>query len=274
MKPDVEMTFMEHLEELRTRILYCIYIVLPAICISFYFADPMMRLLTYHARTIPELSSPLHLPFKYAFSPIIGPLVIYDPPSSHSILVGLSPTEVVIAYMKVALVAALFFVMPFIMYQIWKFVEPGLKESERKFLVPFILSSWLSFIIGGLFAYAIMMKVAVPFLAGFGEGLVENTWSLASFVSFTLTMMLVFGIVFELPVVIGLLSVLGIVTPSFLSKYRRHAILVIFIVAAVLTPPDPVTQTLLAVPLMVLYEISILVSKVISRKRETSLVKV
>ena len=140
--------------------------------------------------------------------------------------------------------------------------------------MPFVVTSWFSFVIGGLFAWAIMMKVAVPFLAGFGQGFVTNAWSLAGYISFTLTMILVFGIVFELPVVIGLLSMLGLVTPAFLSKYRRHAILAIFIVAAVLTPPDPITQSLLAIPLVVLYEISIIVSRVIYRKTGAALVKV
>lgn len=272
MSGDVEMTFMEHLEELRTRILYCLYTVIPAICIAFYFSDPMMDILTEHARTIPGLTNPI--PWKFAFSPVVGPLMIYDPKGAETILVGLSPTEAVLAYMKVALVAALFFDLPFLMYQVWKFVEPGLKQTEKKFLIPFILSSWASFITGGLFAYAAMMRVAVPFLANFGQGVVTNAWSLNGYVSFTLTMILVFGIVFELPVLIALLSMLGVVTPAFLSKYRRHAILVIFIVAAVLTPPDPVTQTLLAVPLMVLYEISIVVSRFTYRKTDAALVKV
>ncbi len=271
MSADVEMTFMEHLEELRSRILYCLYTVVPAICIAFYFADPMMKLLTEHARSIPGLANPN--PWKVAFSFALGPIMIYDPKGSETILVGLSPTEVVVAYMKVALVAALFFDLPFIMYQVWKFVEPGLKQTEKKFLAPFILSSWASFILGGLFAYAAMMRVAVPFLANFGQGVVTNAWSLAGYVSFTLTMILVFGIVFELPVVIALLSMLGLVTPAFLSKYRRHAILIIFIVAAILTPPDPVTQTLLAIPLVVLYEISIIVSRFTYRSRETALIE-
>lgn len=270
MSSDVEMTFMEHLEELRTRILYCLYAVGPAICIAFFFAEDMMLLLTRHARAIPGLTNPT--PWKMGFSFVVGPFLMYDPKEAQTILVGLSPTEVVVAYMKVALVAALFFVLPFIMYQVWKFVEPGLKPTERKFLIPFVLTSWASFIIGGLFAYIAMMQVAVPFLAGFGQGVVTNAWSLAGYISFTLTMILVFGIVFELPVVVGLLSILGVVTPAFLSKYRRHAILVIFIVAAILTPPDPVTQTLLAVPLVVLYEISIIVSRFTYRKSENALI--
>jgi sec-independent protein translocase protein TatC len=272
MSGDVEMSFLEHLEELRSRILYCLYSLVPAVCISFYFADPIVRLITQHARTIPQFSQ-INLPFKIGFSPVTGPVFIYEQPVSESILVGLSPTEPVVVYMKVALVASLFFVLPFIMYQVWKFIEPGLKSTEKKFLIPFVVSSWFSFILGALFAYTVMLEIAVPFLAGFGEGVARNTWSLNSYVSFTLTMVLVFGIVFELPVVMGLLSMLGVVTPEFLVKYRRYSILLIFIVAAILTPPDPVTQTLLAVPLMLLYEVSIWVAR-FTRRKPTALVPV
>jgi sec-independent protein translocase protein TatC len=270
MAPDVEMTFLEHLEELRKRILYSLYAVVPAVCVGFYFAEPLLELITRHARAI---QGP-RVPIKIGWSPTVGPFIIFDPLHATTILAALSPTEVVMSYMKVALVAALFFVMPFIMYQVWKFVEPGLKPVEKRFLVPFVMSSWFTFILGGSFAYLVMLRVAVPFLAAFGEGIATNSWSLASYVSFTLTMILVFGIVFELPVVCGLLSMLGLVDPAFMAKYRRHAILIIFIVAAVLTPPDPITQSLLAVPLCVLYEVSIIVARITRRKPGTDLVKV
>lgn len=270
--PDVEMTFLEHLEELRRRLLYCIYAIFPAVMIAFMFAEPLLELLTMHARAVPHGKSAAGL--KIGFSPVIGPFILFDPREATSILVGLSPTELVMSYMKVAFVAAIFGVFPFVMYQLWRFVEPGLKENEKKFLVPFILSSWFTFILGGLFAYTVMLKIAVPFLASFGQEIASNMWSVSSYVSFTLMMMLVFGVTFELPVLSALLSMLGIVTPQLLSKYRRHAIVAVFIVAAILTPPDPVTQTLLALPLILLYELSIVVSRFFQRPTETSLVKV
>jgi sec-independent protein translocase protein TatC len=269
---DVEMTFMEHLEELRKRILYCLYAAIPALLLGFYFAQPILELITWHARTLPI--SPHRSPLKIGFSPIIGPFVLFEPGESASALVALSPTEIPIAWMKAGLLATLFFVMPFIMFQFWQFVQPGLKDVEKKFLIPFVLTSWISFIIGALFAYLVMLYFAVPFLANFGGGIAVTAWSLANYVNFTLTMILIFGVVFELPVVAGLLSMLGLVTPQFLSKYRRHAILVIFVVAAVLTPPDPITQSLLAVPLIGLYEISIIVVRLTQRKPGGGLVKV
>lgn len=275
MSADVEMTFMEHLEELRTRILHCLYAIFPAVMIAFYFAEPMLAFLTRHARTIPGLENKWSvIGWKLGISPTIGPFLLYDPPHSHSILVGLTPTEMVMSYMKIAFVAALFFVLPWIMYQVWKFVEPGLKQNEKKFLAPFILSAWLSFILGGVFAWYVMLEIAVPFLASFGSDIAQQTWSIKSYVSFTLTMILVFGIMFELPVVCGLLAILGLVTPGLLWKNIRYAILFIFIAAAILTPPDPITQTLLAIPLIILYLISIGVVMLLQRKPPTDLVTV
>jgi sec-independent protein translocase protein TatC len=151
-------------------------------------------------------------------------------------------------------------IFPFIMYQLWLFVEPGLKRKEKRFLRPFLLWSWFFFILGGCFAYFVMLQVAVPLLAQFGEGITVNAWSLSNYVGFVLRMVLVFGIVFELPVIVALLSMLGLVTPQFLRKNRSYAILIIAIASALLTPPDPFTMLLLMFPLLALYELSVFVS--------------
>jgi len=238
---DAEMTFMEHLEELRSRIFHCLFAIVPAAVVTFFFAEQILVWLTNHAR---------------------------DPDLESLQLVAISPPETILAYIKIAVVGALFIIFPYIMFQAWKFIEPGLKDNERKFLGPFLASTWFTFILGGLFAYYAVLAVAVPFLANFGEGIAENTWSLASYVGFALRLILVFGIVFELPVVIALLSILGLVSPDFLKKYRVYAYPGIFILGALLTPPDPLTQILLAVPLMGLYEFSILVSRFFSGRRE------
>ena len=260
MSRDVEMTFMEHLEELRTRILYCVYAIAPAVLISFSFARPLLEIITRHAHTMDIRGKSAGLPLEVGFSPLIGPFITYRSPQEVPILQSLAVTETAVTYMKVAFVAAIFLIFPFIMYQVWKFVEPGLKQKEKKFLGPFLLVSWFFFILGGLFAYFGMLPVAIPLLSKFGEGITVNAWALGAYVSFVLRMLLVFGIVFELPVIAALLSMLGILTPQFLKSYRSYAILVIFVMAAFLTPPDPATQILMAVPLMMLYEISIFVS--------------
>jgi len=274
MSRDVEMTFMEHLEELRTRIVYCLYAIGPAVVIGFYFAPPLLEIITRHARDSGIRGRAQTFPLEIGFSPVVGPFVTFRPQSSVSMLQSLAPTETVVAYMKVAIVAAIFLIFPFIMYQVWRFVEPGLKPNEKKFLGPFILSSWLFFILGGLFAYFGMLRVAVPLLAKFGEGITVNAWSLANYVGFVLRMLLVFGIVFQLPVLSALLSMLGILTPAFLIGYWRYSVLGIFIVAAFLTPPDAATQLLMAAPLLLLYGISILVSRFFQPKPAFDLTEV
>jgi len=268
MSPDVEMTFMEHLEELRKRILYCIYAVLPATFVSFSFARPLLEAVTFHARSLPpEARGITRVPIEIGFSPVLGPFLSYRLDAHReTILQTLAPTETVVCLMKVAFVAAIFLVFPFIMFQVWKFVEPGLKETEKKFLGPFLLSSWIFFIIGGLFGYLIMLKLAVPMLASFGHGIAVDNWSLANYVSFVLRILLVFGVIFEMPVIAALLSMLGILTPAFLRHYRRYAILFNFIIAAILTPPDPVTMVIMVIPLLGLYELSIFVSYFFQRK--------
>lgn len=260
MARDVEMTFMEHLEELRTRILYCIYAIAPVILVSFTFVKPLLKIIVYHADKLDIRGRHAEFPLEIGFSPIIGPFVTYNPPQDIPILQSLAVTETAVTYMKVAFVAAIFLIFPFIMYQVWKFIEPGLKPKEKKFLGPFLLVSWFFFILGGLFAYFGMLPVAIPLLSKFGEGITVNAWALGAYVSFVLRMLLVFGVVFELPVISALLSMLGILSPKFLRSYRSYAVLIIFVAAAFLTPPDPATQILMAVPLILLYEISIFVS--------------
>lgn len=268
MRRDVEMTFMEHLEELRDRIIYSLYAVVPAMGISFTFARPLLEIITSHARThgvgTPQGGSPI----LFNYSPLIGPFLTFQPISgSQTVLQTLGPVEYPIQIMKVAFVASIFMVFPFIMYQAWRFIEPGLKENERKYLGPFLLFSWAFFIVGGLFAYFVMLKVAVPMLLKFGEGIAVNSWALSYYVSFVLRTILAFGIVFEMPVVVALLATLGLVTPAFLRAQWRIAILVIFIASAILTPTtDPFSLLLMAVPLMFLYAFSIGVAKYFQRK--------
>jgi len=268
MSDDKEMSFMEHLEELRDRILKAMYGVIPAMILSFVFARPLLELITSHARSLNVPFKGQDVPLRIGFNPTSG--VYFDIPLSategDTILQALSPIEIPICYMKVAFVAAIFIAFPWIMFQLWAFVEPGLKPNEKKYIGPFLVISWSFFILGGLFAYFGMLTVAVELLANFGGGIAHNAWSLSNYVSFVLRMILVFGIVFQMPVVSALLSMLGILDPAFLVKYRRHSILAITILAAVLTPPDPVTLIIMGIPLYILFELSIVVARFFQRK--------
>ncbi|MCA9441631.1 MAG: twin-arginine translocase subunit TatC [Candidatus Omnitrophica bacterium] len=268
MSEEKEMSFMEHLEELRDRILRAVYGIVPAMVICFIFARDLLEIITNHARSLNVPFKTQGIPLRFGFNPVQG--IYFDIPISSTegdtILQALSPIEIPICYMKVAFVAAIFLAFPWIMYQAWSFIEPGLKPNEKKYIGPFLIVSWSFFIFGGLFAYFGMLTVAVKLLANFGAGIAVNAWSLSNYVSFVLRMLLVFGIVFQMPVVSALLSMLGILDPEFLAKYRRHSILGITIAAAILTPPDPVTLVIMAIPLYGLFELSIVVARFFKRK--------
>ena len=187
-------------------------------------------------------------------------------------LVFTTPTEAFWTYMKVAMIMGLFIAMPIILWNVWAFVAPGLHKHERKYAAPFVIIGSLLFIGGGAFAMLVVVPFAISFLVSFGQdqGL-KPMITVSSYIDFILKFTLAFGVVFEMPVVITLLSMLGVVTPQFLSKNRKYAILINFVIAAVLTPtPDIVNQSLMAGPLIVLYEVGIICSRVVARKKARS----
>ena len=237
-----KMSFMEHLGELRTRIMWALGSAAVGLVIAFFVTDPAMRFIS---RPLAKLNIEL---------------------------VFTSPTEAFWTWMKVAMVLAIFISMPAILYQVWKFVSPGLHAHERKYAAPFIIVGSLLFLIGGAFAMLVIIPYASNFLVTFGQ---EKGWkpmiTVASYTDFVIKFALAFGLVFQLPVVITVLSLIGVVTPQFLSKNRKYAILVNFIVAAVLTPtPDMINQTLMAGPLCLLYEVGIICARLAVRKRKST----
>ena len=187
-------------------------------------------------------------------------------------LVFTSPTEAFWTWMKVAMVLAIFISMPAVLYQVWKFVSPGLHAREKRYAAPFIVVGSLLFLIGGAFAMLVIIPYASNFLVTFGQ---EKGWkpmiTVANYTDFVIKFALAFGVVFELPVVITVLALIGVVTPQFLSKNRKYAILINFIIAAVLTPtPDMINQTLMAGPLCILYEVGIICARLAVRKRKST----
>jgi sec-independent protein translocase protein TatC len=237
-----KMSFMEHLGELRTRIVWALGSTAVGLVIAFFVTDPAMRFIS---RPLLKLNTEL---------------------------VFTSPTEAFWTWMKVAMVLAVFISMPAILYQVWKFVSPGLHAHEKKYAAPFIIVGSLLFLIGGAFAMLVIIPYASNFLVTFGQ---EKGWkpmiTVSSYTDFVIKFALAFGLVFELPVVITILSLIGIVTPQFLSKNRKYAILINFILAAVLTPtPDMINQILMAGPLCILYEIGIICARLAVRKRKAT----
>jgi sec-independent protein translocase protein TatC len=241
---DHKMSLTEHLIELRKRIFRIVIILLIGFGACYYYKDLIFDIIT-------------------------KPLTRVLPKNGYLIYTGL--TEAFFVYMKLAFFASLIITSPFILYQIWKFISPGLLLKEKKYVVPFVLSSSLLFISGVLFGYFIVLPPAFEFFVSFNNQYLQAMISFGDYLSLFVTFLLGFGLSFELPIFIFFLAKLGIVNAKMLSKQRRYAILIIFIVAAILTPsPDALSQILMAIPLMFLYEISIFVAKFAEKKKVNS----
>lgn len=231
---DKKMSLMGHMEELRRRLIISILTVGACSIFSYFYSDRI--------------------------------LAILKKPFPHS-LVFIAPQEPFIITLKIALFGGIIFALPIIIYQVWRFISSGLKEKEKKYLFVFVPFSLLLFLSGASFAYFLVIPIGLRFLLSFGGGSLQPMISISKYLSFITLMTLAFGIVFELPLVFMLLVKIGIVTPQFLAKKRKVFIVGIFILAAILTPPDAFTQILLAVPLLILYEVSILLTKMVAVQR-------
>ena len=158
---------------------------------------------------------------------------------------------------------------PYLLWEVWKFISPALYESERKYAKVFVLTASLLFFIGVLFGYYVIVPMSVNFLATFSVAdVVKNEFNLESYISMIKTSVIAGGLFFELPIIIYLLTKLGLVTPTFLQNTRKYAVVIVLIIAAIVTPPDVVSQVTVAVPMLLIYEISILISKFVVKKQE------
>lgn len=233
-----KMPFLEHLGELRVRIVRSLIALLVGLLISFPFAS---RVVDWLARPIQQSGNPL---------------------------VFLAVTEAFWVQMKVALFVGLFIASPAILWQVWAFVSPGLYGHEKKYAAPFVLIGSLMFIAGGAFSLLIVTPNAVAFLLSYSRPGLQPMISIGSYIDFLLKFTLAFGAVFEIPIAITLASRLGLVTPKGLAKNRKYAILGAFVAAAILTPtPDVVNQTMMAGPIILLYEVGIVCARVFGRRR-------
>ena len=194
-------------------------------------------------------------------------LPLYKALPEGSTLIYTAPHEAFFTYIKVAFVAGLFLTSPFIFYQFWSFVAPGLYKHERKWLIPIAFFSAAFFCTGAIFGYSIVFPWGYKFFMGFAEDLIRPMLTMREAFSFAMRLLIAFGVVFELPLVIFFLARLGLVNAAWLRKKRKYAILIAFILSALLTPPDMVTQSFMAGPLALLYELSIWVAAVFGKKR-------
>ncbi len=183
-------------------------------------------------------------------------------------LVVIAPPELFFTYVKSAILAGFVVSLPVSLYQAWSFVSPGLYAKERRFALPFVLSTTVLFVVGCSFGYFLAFPIIFDWFLSLEADYVTTSWTTQAVFSFVSRLYIVFGLAFELPIVIVFLALAGIVTPDALSRSRRYAILCNFIAAAVLTPADPASQFMLAVPLMLLYESGIWTARLLVRRRE------
>ncbi|MDI6763876.1 MAG: twin-arginine translocase subunit TatC [Thermodesulfobacteriota bacterium] len=205
----------------------------------------------------------------YAFSQdlfdILSKPLLKVMPSGGS-LIFTSVAEAFFTYMKVAFIAGIILTSPFVLFQVWAFVAPGLYRNEKRYVIPFVAAGSFFFALGILFAYFVAIPVGFKFLLGYATDFIKPMPSMKEYLSFSIKFLLAFGLVFEFPVVLVLLARIGVVDAKMLARHRKYAILLIFIFAAVMTPPDVISQLLMAIPLMGLYELSIILSKIFGKK--------
>ena len=237
-EPEKEMTFLEHLEELRWRIIYSLIGIVVGTIVSWIFIDFLVDV-----------------------------VLLKPAKDSGAMLQNLRPFGQLFLYMQIAIMVGMIISIPNIFYQFWQFISPALRKKEKRYIFWIVAFSSICFLGGIAFAYFVMLPLTLKFATQFGSESIKNEFAIDEYMSIIISVMLAAGFVFELPMISFFLSKLGILKPSFMRKYRRHSIVIIMILAAFLTPgADPVSQLVLAVPLVVLYEISILISKISQKK--------
>ena len=243
-------SFASHFIELRSRLIKSIVFILIVFVISYTFAD--------------HIYSFLVKPYAEA--------VKDDPISRRLIFTALH--ETFITYLKVAFFAAIFLGCPVLLMQIYKFIAPGLYKNEKKALLPYLISTPILFLLGGILVYYLVMPLAIKFFLSF-ESMGSSTSlpiqleaKVNEYLSLIMRLIFAFGVSFQLPILLNLLARVGIVNSQYLKRTRRYVIVIIFSVAAILTPPDPITQVGLAIPLLMLYELSIITVRFTEKKNK------
>lgn len=238
--PEEKSPFTEHLGELRDRLIHAFIAVGVGFVAAYFFKEQLFEILT-------------------------APLVTAMAKSGNAKLIYTGLPEAFFTYLKVSLLAGIVLATPVLFYEFWMFVSPGLYREEKKYILPIIILSVIFFIAGASFGYFIVFPYGFQFFLGFTTETIQAMPSMKEYLSFASKMLLAFGFVFELPLVLTFLARMGLVTPSFLTKNRKYALLLFFVAAAIITPPDVITQIMMAMPLILLYEIGILGAKIFGK---------
>ncbi len=278
-----EMPFLDHLEELRWRILKALAAILLGAVVCFVFSNSLLKVLTYpYEDAVISLESErssgaveavkqllqrwaAEVDPKYASAP--SQPVPAELPERRQ-LQALKPMTYFFISLQIALIGGFIVALPVVFYQFWQFVAPGLLSEERRLAIPVVGASVGCFCLGAAAAYWIVLPLGLRFFLALEPPDMTSQWAVDIYISFVLRLLLGFGIVFEMPVVALILSRIGILTPEYMRGVRRYAIIIIFVLGAIFTPPDPLSQILMALPLLLLYEFSIWVSGTFGRNRQ------
>jgi sec-independent protein translocase protein TatC len=259
MKGEGEMSFLQHLEELRWHLIRSIIAIVVFMIVAFCFKDFIFN------KVILAPKDPQFITNRLLCS-LSEKLCINQKPVN---LISIKMSGQITTHIIVALVAGLILAFPVVIYEFWRFLRPALHSNEAKHAKGAVLASSLLFFTGVLFGYYLLAPLSIHFLTTYSiSESVVNQINVRSFIGTLTSICLATGVVFELPIIAFFLTKIGIITPAFMRKYRKHAIVVIFIVAAIITPPDVFSQTLVAIPLLLLYEISIFVSVGVMKRKE------
>ena len=235
-----KMPFLSHLEELRRRLIACAIAVGIGFVLCYLIRERLFLILVSPLKDILQDGD------KLIYTHLLGAFL---------------------TYLKTAAIGGVLLSAPYLFYQIWMFIAPGLDQREKRYVVPFVLCSTLLFVGGALFGYFIVFPLGFRFFLSFANDYIQALPSINEYFSLAIKLLFCFGIAFELPVVIFFLAKIGLVTPELLRKKRKYALLLMFVVGAILTPPDVVSQVMLALPLIALYEFGIIVSVIGTRKK-------
>ncbi len=233
------MSLTDHLKEMRNRLVVCLLVFLVGAVVCFTYSAKIIEAFT-------DLGSP-----------------------AGCGVVAIGPSEKLMVYFNTSLIAGLVLAVPVIAYEVFNFCSPGLKPKEKSFTLFGMIFGSIFFVVGVLFAYKITLPFMLKFLISFGgESIIEAQISIEKYVSFLLTIFVIFGVIFELPVLSVILTMLGIIKPNWLVSARKVMIVLIFVIAAIITPPDPTSQIMVAMPRSLLYELSSILSKEMNKRRK------
>ncbi|MFC1840536.1 twin-arginine translocase subunit TatC [Thermodesulfobacteriota bacterium] len=240
MSDEAKQPFLSHLEELRSRLIRSIIAVVIVAAGAYYFAEDIFNFLT---------------------SPLMASL------AEDERMIFTSPFEMIFTYIKIAVVTGLLISSPYVFLQFWKFIAPGLYRNEKKYVIPFVVSSSMLFVGGLVFGYLMVLPLGFKVLLGMAPENVDAAIKVNEYFSDATKMLIGIGLGFEMPIVIFFLTKMGVVSTAFLRKNRKYAILLTFIAAAIFTPPDPVTQCIMAGPLILLFEAGLLIARFAEKKK-------